>query len=58
VWLDLRGIDGFVGGLAAFIGGTSARVRRVQTGFARSYALSMFGGTAVVVAATLMARMA
>ncbi|UGQ15416.1 NADH-quinone oxidoreductase subunit L [Yinghuangia sp. ASG 101] len=58
VWLDLRGIDGFVGGLAAFIGGTSARVRKVQTGFARSYALSMFGGTAVVVAATLMARMA
>ncbi|WP_345679029.1 NADH-quinone oxidoreductase subunit L [Yinghuangia aomiensis] len=58
VWLDLRGIDGFVGGLAAFIGGTSARVRKVQTGFARSYALSMFGGTAIVVAATLMARMA
>ncbi len=58
VWLDGKGIDGFVGGLAAFIGGTSARVRKVQTGFARSYALSMFGGTAVVVAATLMARMA
>ncbi|MCF2529565.1 NADH-quinone oxidoreductase subunit L [Yinghuangia soli] len=58
VWLDGRGIDGFVGGLAAFIGGTSSRVRKVQTGFVRSYALSMFGGTAVVVAATLMARMA
>lgn len=58
VWVDGKGIDGFVGGLAAFIGGTSARVRKVQTGFARSYALSMFGGAAVVVAATLMARMA
>jgi NADH-quinone oxidoreductase subunit L len=58
VWLDLRGIDGFVGGLAAFIGGTSSRVRKIQTGFARSYALSMFGGTAVVIAAILMTRMA
>ncbi|MYW05114.1 NADH-quinone oxidoreductase subunit L [Streptomyces sp. SID3343] len=58
VWFDNRGIDGFVGGLAAFFGGTSARVRKVQTGFVRSYALSMFGGTALVVAATLMARMA
>lgn len=58
VWFDNRGVDGFVGGLAAFIGGTSARVRKVQTGFVRSYALSMFGGTLLVVACTLMARMA
>ncbi|MGW1991235.1 NADH-quinone oxidoreductase subunit L [Embleya sp. NPDC001921] len=58
VWFDNRGVDGFVGGLAAFFGGTSARVRKVQTGFVRSYALSMFGGTLLVVACTLMARMA
>nr|WP_126636647.1 NADH-quinone oxidoreductase subunit L [Embleya hyalina] len=58
VWFDNKGVDGFVGGLAAFVGGTSARVRRVQTGFVRTYALSMFGGTLLVVACTLMARMA
>ncbi|HEX3823007.1 MAG TPA: NADH-quinone oxidoreductase subunit L [Mycobacteriales bacterium] len=53
VFFDGRGVDGVVNGLAAGIGGTSARVRRVQTGFARSYALSMFAG-ALAVAATLV----
>jgi NADH-quinone oxidoreductase subunit L len=53
VFFDGRGVDGLVNGLAAGIGGTSARVRRVQTGFARSYALSMFAG-ALAVAATLV----
>ncbi|KAB2351089.1 NADH-quinone oxidoreductase subunit L [Actinomadura rudentiformis] len=54
VWFDNRGVDGAVNGLAAGIGGTSGRVRRVQTGFARSYALSMFFGAALVVAALLV----
>ena len=40
-FLDRRGVDGAAGGLAALIGGTSARVRRVQNGLARSYALTM-----------------
>jgi len=56
VWFDARGVDGFVNGLAAFIGGGSARLRRWQTGFVRSYALSMFGGAALVVAAVLVVR--
>ena len=54
VWFDGRGVDGAVNGLAAGIGGTSGRVRRIQTGYARSYALSMFVGAAIVVAALLV----
>ncbi len=53
VFFDNRGVDGAVNGLAALIGGTSGRVRRWQTGFVRSYALSMLGGSALVVAALL-----
>ncbi len=56
VWFDARGVDGAVNGLAAGIGGGSGRLRRLQTGFVRSYALSMFGGAALVVATLLMVR--
>jgi len=56
VFFDNRGVDGFVNGFAAFVGGTSSRFRRVQTGFVRSYALSMFGGVVVLVAALLLVR--
>jgi NADH-quinone oxidoreductase subunit L len=48
VYFDTKGVDGAVGGLAAFIGGTSARVRRVQNGFVRSYALTMLAGVVVI----------
>ncbi|WP_203993497.1 NADH-quinone oxidoreductase subunit L [Sphaerisporangium rufum] len=51
VFFDNRGIDGLVNGLAAAIGGTSGRLRRVQTGFVRSYALSIFFGAALLVGA-------
>ncbi|MCP9952865.1 NADH-quinone oxidoreductase subunit L [Actinomadura madurae] len=54
VWFDGRGVDGAVNGTAAGVGGSSGRLRRVQTGFARSYALSMLGGAALVVAALLV----
>jgi NADH-quinone oxidoreductase subunit L len=56
VYFDNRGVDGLVNGLAAFIGGTSGRVRRVQTGFVRSYALSMFVGAVLVVGALYLVR--
>ncbi|MEU5382770.1 NADH-quinone oxidoreductase subunit L [Kitasatospora cineracea] len=56
VWFDSRGLDGFVNGLAAAIGGISSRLRRIQTGYVRTYALSMFGGTLVLVASTLLMR--
>ncbi|MGH3496539.1 MAG: NADH-quinone oxidoreductase subunit L [Nocardioidaceae bacterium] len=53
VYLDNRGVDGGVNGLAALIGGSSGRMRRLQTGFVRSYALAMFGGALLVVVAVL-----
>ncbi len=53
VYLDNRGIDGLVNGLAAGVGGGSGRMRRAQTGFVRSYALSILGGAVLVVAAML-----
>jgi NADH-quinone oxidoreductase subunit L len=58
VFFDNRKVDGMVNGLAAMIGGTSGRVRRWQTGFVRSYALSMLGGSAVVVLAMLAVKLA
>ncbi len=57
VFVDNRGVDGAVNGLAALIGGTSGRVRRLQNGFVRSYALSMFVGAAVLVGAMLLVRL-
>jgi NADH-quinone oxidoreductase subunit L len=57
VAFDDRGVDGVVNGLAAFVGGLSAWVRRVQTGFVRSYALVMFGGAALVIAAMVLVRL-
>jgi NADH-quinone oxidoreductase subunit L len=53
VFLDNRGIDGAVNGLAAAVGGSSGRLRRLQTGFVRSYALSMLTGALLVVGAFL-----
>ncbi len=51
VFADARGIDGAAGGLAALVGGVSSRLRRVQTGYARSYALTMLTGVVVVLGA-------
>jgi NADH-quinone oxidoreductase subunit L len=56
VYFDNRGVDGLVNTLAATVGGTSGRMRRVQTGFVRSYALSMFVGAALLVGVLLLAR--
>ncbi|GAA0524558.1 NADH-quinone oxidoreductase subunit L [Paractinoplanes ferrugineus] len=53
VYLDNRGIDGIVNGIAAGVGGSSGRIRRLQTGFVRSYALSMLTGAVLVVGAFL-----
>ncbi|WFE25377.1 NADH-quinone oxidoreductase subunit L [Solwaraspora sp. WMMD791] len=57
VFLDNRGVDGLVNGLAAAIGGSSGRLRRLQTGFVRSYAMSVLAGAFVVVAAFLALQM-
>jgi NADH-quinone oxidoreductase subunit L len=56
VYLDNKGVDGVVNGLAAAFGGGSARLRRLQTGFVRSYALSMMAGAFAVLAVLLAVR--
>ncbi|ORW10136.1 NADH-quinone oxidoreductase subunit L [Mycobacterium kyorinense] len=57
VEIDNRGVDGSVNALAALVSRTSDRLRGLQTGFARSYALSMFVGAALVAAAILAVRL-
>jgi NADH-quinone oxidoreductase subunit L len=56
VYFDNRGVDGLVNTVAAGVGGTSGRMRRIQSGFVRSYALSMFFGAVLLVGAFLLVR--
>ncbi|MEV4503292.1 NADH-quinone oxidoreductase subunit L [Streptomyces klenkii] len=56
VYVDHTLVDGVVNGTAASVGGLSGRMRKLQNGYARSYAVSMFGGAAVLIAATLLMR--
>ncbi len=56
VYLDNKVIDGAVNGLAAMFGGMSARARRVQTGYARSYATSMVLGAILLVLIVVLVR--
>ncbi|MEU3749577.1 MULTISPECIES: NADH-quinone oxidoreductase subunit L [Streptomyces] len=56
VYVDHSLVDGVVNGTAASVGGLSGRLRKLQNGYARTYAVSMFGGTAVLIAATLLMR--
>lgn len=44
VYVDHSLVDGVVNGTAASVGGLSGRLRKLQNGYARSYAVSMFGG--------------
>jgi NADH-quinone oxidoreductase subunit L len=57
VAVDDTAIDGSVTGLAHGIGRLSDALRGLQTGFARSYALSMLAGTALFAGAVLIAAM-
>ena len=57
VYFDSRGVDGLVNTIAATIGGSSGRLRRIQTGFVRSYALSMLIGAVLLVAGLLVVRL-
>ncbi|HLU29775.1 MAG TPA: NADH-quinone oxidoreductase subunit L [Glycomyces sp.] len=54
VAIDARGVDGVVNGLSAAVGGTSRRLLALQTGFVRSYALSILSGAVIVVAALMV----
>ena len=57
VEVDNARVDGSVNALAALVGRTSDRLRRLQTGFARSYALEMLAGAALVIAAILAVQL-
>jgi NADH-quinone oxidoreductase subunit L len=56
VYFDMKGVDGVVNGIAAGLGGSSGRLRKLQSGFVRSYALSMFGGATLLILALLLVR--
>ncbi len=56
VFVDNRGVDGAVGGLAAAVGGLAGRLRRWQSGLVRSYAMSMLAGVLVLALGVLAAR--
>jgi len=58
VYVDNKGVDGIVNGIAAALGGSSGRLRRLQTGFVRSYAATMLGGSILVLIAFLAVRYA
>ena len=55
-FFDRKVVDGAVNGTGALFGGLSVRVRRVQTGYVRTYALLILFGAALVLAAMLAAR--
>lgn len=57
VWVDDKGVDGAGSGLAAVVGRVSDGLRQLQTGFARSYALSMLAGAALLVAIILAVQL-
>jgi NADH-quinone oxidoreductase subunit L len=56
VEIDDEAVEGAATGLATLVGRVSNGLRQLQTGFARSYALSMLAGAALVVAAILAVR--
>jgi NADH-quinone oxidoreductase subunit L len=58
VTFDDHVVDGTVDGTGGAFGGMSGTFRRVQTGFVRSYALSVLGGALVLVLALLAVNFA
>ncbi|WP_299565084.1 NADH-quinone oxidoreductase subunit L [uncultured Mycolicibacterium sp.] len=57
VTVDERGVEGVAAALAAGVERMSGLLRGVQTGFARSYALSMLAGAALLVAGILVVQL-
>ena len=60
IWLwrvaDLRGVDGLVQGAGNAIGGLSNWLSRFQSGYVRSYALTMLVGVVIVLLTSLIGR--
>ena len=57
VEIDDKGIDGVVNGTGGLVTGLSGRLRRLQSGFARSYALAMVGGAVAVLVILAVVRL-
>ncbi len=57
VEVDNVGVDGSVNALAALVSLTSNRLRGLQTGFVRNYALSMLAGATLVAALILAVKL-
>ena len=53
VTVDDRGLDGSVNAVAGLVARASHLLRRVQTGFVRSYSLTMLAGAVLVIAVVL-----
>ena len=51
VFTDTSGIDGAASGLGAFVTGASTRLRKLQNGYVRSYALTMLAGVVIILGA-------
>ncbi|HCL70585.1 MAG TPA: hypothetical protein DIC65_06060 [Actinobacteria bacterium] len=51
---DSKAVDGFVNWTGTFVGDLARRLRRSQSGFVRSYALSMVGGALIVALALVL----
>ena len=51
VFTDNAGVDGAATGLARLVAGASGRWRKIQNGYARSYALTMLVGVVLLVGA-------
>ncbi|WP_370616308.1 NADH-quinone oxidoreductase subunit L [Mumia sp. Pv 4-285] len=58
VYVDGSGIDGAVTGTAELVGDGARGLRRLQTGFVRTYAAEIFGGALVLVLALLAVNLA
>ena len=54
---DNQGVDGSVNALAALVSRTSDRLRGLETGYVRNYALSMLVGAGLLAAAVLAVRL-
>ncbi len=57
VRVEEHGIDAVANGTGSVISGFSSRLRRVQNGFVRSYALTMLAGAAVLGAVIVLGRL-
>ncbi|HWE64639.1 MAG TPA: NADH-quinone oxidoreductase subunit L [Chloroflexota bacterium] len=55
-WLDRRLIDGLVNGVTRRVGDASDDLRPIESGFVRTYALSLFAGVVLVVAIAVSQR--